>query len=158
MNNALIMNRVFITILLLTFGTSVCGQTLSVYKLEISVIEATDILVEVINDNDLIFFETVEHDKIALSRGVNINFTREILFEHPDLTTLLIQCQPTTALDLPLKILIWEENEDVYIGFIDPKFMKKRFMLNGCEETVAEMGKLLIKVVVETLKVIRARG
>ena len=41
-----------------------------------------------------------------------------------------VKCRPTTALDMPLKILVWEEYDDVYIGFIDPKFMKKRFMLN----------------------------
>lgn len=59
-------------------------------------------------------------------------------------------------LELPLKILVWEENS-VYIGFIGPKFMKKRFMLNDCEETVDEMGKLLIKVVIDTLKAIRSK-
>ena len=139
-------------------SSSIFGQNLSVYKSELSVIETTNELVKVIEQNDLIFFETVEHDKIALERGVEIDQMREVLFEHADLTTSLIQCQPTTALDLPLKILIWKENDDVYIGFIDPKFMKKRFMLNDCEDTVDEMGKVLIKVVINTLKAIRSRG
>jgi len=134
------------------------SQTLSVYKSELSVEETTSLLEEVIKKSDLIFFETVAHDKIAEERGVTLGLTREVLFEHADLTTELIQCQPTTALDLPLKILVWEENDDVYIGFIDPKFMKKRFMLNGCEETVDEMGKLLIKVVVDTMKAIQSKG
>ncbi|MCP4459752.1 MAG: DUF302 domain-containing protein [Cytophagales bacterium] len=152
------MSRASFVILFLVVGGTVFGQTLSVYKSEISVEETTEILIEVIRENELIFFETVAHDKIALERGVEMDLTREVLFEDADLTTSLIQCQPTTALDLPLKVLVWEENEDVYIGFIDPKFMKKRFMLTNCEETVDEMGKLLIKVVVDTLKATRARG
>ncbi len=151
------MSKVTLAILFYVICMEVCGQTLSVYKSDISVIETTDTMVEVIKENDLLFFETVEHDKIALDRGIEMDLIREVLFEHPLLTTELIQCQPTTALDLPLKILVWEENGDVYIGFIDPKFMKKRFMLNGCEETVDEMGKLLIRVVVETLKAIRSK-
>ena len=151
------MIRILVSGLLSLVGLSIYGQTLSVYKSELPVTETTDKIVEVIKSIDLIFFETVAHDKIASDRGVELAKTREILFEDPDLTTSLIQCQPTTALDLPLKILVWEENDDVYIGFIDPKFMKKRFMLNGCEETVDEMGKLLIKVVVDSLKAIRGQ-
>lgn len=152
------MNRTIQTILLTVISLSVYSQTLSVYRSEKSVEETTDLLVEVVKKSSLIFFETVEHDKIAKERGVELGETREILFEHAGLTTALIQCQPTTALDLPLKILVWEENGDVYMGFIDPKFMKKRFMLNGCEETVDEMGRLLIKVVVDTLKAIQSKG
>lgn len=152
------MKKLFFAMLIVLVSSSIFGQNLSVYKSELSVVETTNELVKVIKQNDLIFFETVEHDKIALERGVEIDQIREVLFEHADLTTSLIQCQPTTALDLPLKILIWEENDDVYMGFIDPKFMKKRFMLNDCEDTVDEMGKLLIKMVIDTLKSIQSRG
>ena len=152
------MKKLFFAMLIVLVSSSIFGQNLSVYKSELSVVETTNELVKVIKQNDLIFFETVEHDKIALERGVEIDQIREVLFEHADLTTSLIQCQPTTALDLPLKILIWEENDDVYMGFIDPKFMKKRFMLNDCEDTVDEMVKLLIKMVIDTLKSIQSRG
>ena len=151
------MKRTICTILLSVSVLSLWGQTLSVYKSDMDVVETTRVIEEVIKSHDLIFFETVAHDLIAAERGVELDLTREILFEDPDLTTALIKCQATTALDLPLKILVWEENGDVYIGFIDPKFMKKRFMLNGCEETVDEMGRLLIKVVVDSLRAIREK-
>ena len=57
------MMRTFFTILLLITGVAVFSQTLSVYKSEISVDETTKILVDVIKESNLIFFETVAHDK-----------------------------------------------------------------------------------------------
>lgn len=133
------------------------GQTLSIYQSPRSVEETTAQVVHTIKSSDLVFFEVVEHDKIAAERGVTINKMQEVLFEDGGLTTSLIECQPTTALDLPLKILVWEENEDVYMAFIDPKFMKKRFMLSDCEEIVDDMGRLLARVVVDSLRAIRAQ-
>ena len=152
-----VMKKTLIILLMMFAGFSAQTQTLSVYKSELSVDKTTELLEKVIKDSGLIFFETVAHDKIAAERGVEMNEIREVLFENADLTTSLIQCQPTTALDLPLKILVWEENEDVYIGFIDVKFMKKRFMLSGCEEIVDDMGKLMVRVVIDTLRATRSQ-
>ena len=140
---------------LLTLGLE--GQTLSIYKSTKTVEETTAVVEGIIKKMHLVFFETVAHDKIAAKRGVTIGAMREILFEDADLTTTLIECQPTTALDLPLKILVWEENGDVYIAFMDPRFMKKRFMLTGCEEIVDDMGTLLSKIVVDAMRTIQGQ-
>lgn len=150
--------RVTISICLVIFYVnSTSSQTLSIYKSEKSVEETSRVIEELIKERNLVFFETVEHDKIAADRGVQINKMHEVLFEDGDLTTALIECQPTTALDLPLKILVWEENGDVYMAFIDPQFMKKRFMLRGCEEIVDKMGQVLARVTVDAMRAIRAK-
>lgn len=140
---------------LLSLSFSLSAQTLSIYKSEKDVEKTTEIIVEVILQKGLVFFETVNHDKIAAERGVKISPMREVLFEDGDLTTALIECQPTTALDLPLKILIWEEHGDVYLAYIDPQFMKKRFMLQGCEEIIDDMGKLLARLTVDASRAIQ---
>lgn len=150
------MKRTFAILTLVLAGFLANGQTLSIYKSDLDVEKTTQKVVEVIQAKKLVYFETVEHDKIAAERGVTLNPMREVLFEDGDLTTALIECQPTTALDLPLKLLIWEENDDVYVAYIDPQFMKKRFMLQGCEEIVDDMGKLLNRVTVDTMRAIRA--
>ncbi|MEQ9307626.1 MAG: DUF302 domain-containing protein, partial [Marinoscillum sp.] len=118
-------------IILATFliGYSIClqAQNLSVYRSEKGIGETVNKIVEIIQtDENLIFFETVSHDSIANQRGLELAPTRSILFEEPTLTTQLITCQQTAALDLPLEIIVWEEYGDVYIGFMDPKFMRRR--------------------------------
>jgi len=150
--------RKFLIILLVSVGVGMChAQTLSIYKSTKSVAQTTSIIEANIKKLGLVFFETVSHDAIAAARGVKIGEMREILFEDGGLTTSLIECQPTTALDLPLKILIWEENGDVYIAYMDPRFMKKRFMLSGCEEIVDKMGDLLARIVVDAMRTIQGQ-
>lgn len=130
----------------------ISAQNLTIYRSANSVDSTVSKIVEVIKASDLIYFETVSHDEIAREKDVEIAPTRMILFEDPDLMIQLISCRQTTALDLPMKILVWEENKDVYIGFFDPKVMKKRFLLQGCEDVIAEMSKLQIRLINEVLR------
>lgn len=128
------------------------AQNLTIYRSDNSVDSTVMKIVEVIKSKDLVYFETVSHDGIAKEKGAEIPPTRMILFEDPELMIQLIQCRQTTALDLPMKILVWEENQDVYIGFFDPKVMKKRFLLQGCEDILTEMSKLKIRIIAEVFK------
>jgi uncharacterized protein (DUF302 family) len=128
------------------------AQNLTIYRSTNSVDSTVSKIVEAIKEKDLIYFETVSHDEIARAKGIEISPTRMILFEDPDLMIQLISCQQTTALDLPMKILVWEENKDVYIGFFDPKVMKKRFLLQDCEDIITEMSRLKIRLITEVLK------
>lgn len=145
------MNKIIAAAFLL-FCLGSQAQNLTIYKSSLNVELTTDKIVSIIKDKGLIFFETVSHDAIAKDRGKEIPPTRSILFEDPDLTTALISCQQTTALELPLEILVWEEYGDVYIGFMDPKFMRKRFMVLGCDETIDALTRLMIRVTNDALK------
>ena len=128
------------------------AQNLTTYKSAKTVDETVNRIVDLIKQKKLVYFETVEHDKVAKDYGVTIPPTRMILFEDPNLMIELVSCRQTTALDLPMKILVWEENEDVYVGFFDPKVMKKRFMLHACDDIITSMSRLKIRIVNEALK------
>lgn len=136
----------------ISVALSIDAQNMTIYRSSRSVDETVDRLVQIIKNKKLAYFETVAHDKVATEYGVEIPPTRMILFEDPNLMIELISCRQTTALDLPMKILVWEENEDVYIGFFDPKVMKKRFMLQECDDIISSMSRLKIRVVNEALR------
>jgi uncharacterized protein (DUF302 family) len=138
--------------IILVFCFSASGQNLTVYRSDTSVSATTQKIISVIKSKNLIYFETVSHDVIAKERGVEIAPTNVILFEDPDLTTELIQCEQTTALDLPLKILVWEENGDVYIGYIDAALMRRRFLITGCDETLNEITGICVRIINEAIK------
>ncbi|MEP0984181.1 DUF302 domain-containing protein [Ekhidna sp.] len=144
--------KFLITATILLVSLSINAQNLTTYRSTRSVDETVERLVEIIKQKKLAYFETVEHDKVAQEYGVTIPPTRMILFEDPNLMIELISCRQTTALDLPMKILVWEENNDVYIGFFDPKIMKKRFLLQECEDIITSMSRLKIRVVNEALR------
>lgn len=142
----------FLSAMLLVASFCSSAQNLTIYRSSKSVDETVQRLVDVIKQKKLVYFETVNHDKVAKEYGVEIPPTRMILFEDPNLMIELVSCRQTTALDLPMKVLVWEENEDVYIGFFDPKVMKKRFMLHECDDIITSMSRMKIRVVNEALK------
>ncbi|WP_462250148.1 DUF302 domain-containing protein [Ekhidna sp.] len=144
--------RFFLFAFVISVTLGLDAQNMTIYRSSRSVDETVNRIVEIIKNKKLAYFETVEHDKVALEYGVDIPPTRMILFEDPNLMIELISCRQTTALDLPMKILVWEENEDVYIGFFDPKVMKKRFMLQECDDIISSMSRLKIRVVNEALR------
>ncbi len=136
--------------LLMVFAAE--SQNLTIFKSNLSVKETTTKLENIILDKGLKFFETVHHHEIAIQKGHEIDSTNVILFEDPDLTSDLILCEQTSALDLPLKLMIWEENGDVYIGYIDPQLMRKRFMIQDCSDTLTKMTAMVVRIVNESLR------
>lgn len=147
------MKRIALWILFILVYNLVRAQELTVYKSNGSVEETVSLLIKLIRAEDsLICFETVSHDMIARERGMEIPPTRSILFEDPKLTTALITCQPTAAIELPLELLVWEESEDVYIGFLDPRLMKRRFMVTDCDDTLHDLTALMIRIVTDALR------
>ncbi len=147
------MLRITILFLGLLIASSAFGQTLTIYRSTESVDKTVEKIVNEIQSNaSLIYFETVYHDSIANKRGMKLAPTRSILFEDPNLTTQLLSCRQTAALDLPLEIIVWEELGDVYIGFIDPKFMTRRFMITDCNDVIQQLTRLMIKISMNAIR------
>lgn len=143
----------YLTAFLFGLVTITCyAQNMTIFRSNLGVAETTKKIEQIIDDKELKFFETVYHHEIATENGYAIDSTNVILFEDPDLTSALIACEQTSALDLPLKVMVWEENEDVYIGFIDPAFMRKRFMIQDCPEILDKMTALMVRVVNEAIR------
>jgi len=140
----------YLILLLATFYST--AQNLTIFKSNLGVRQTTNKLEQLIINKGLKFFETVHHHEVALEKGHQIDSTNVILFEDPDLTSDLINCEQTSALDLPLKLMVWEENGDVYIGFIDPQLMKKRFMIQDCGETLSKMTDIVVRIVNEAIR------
>jgi len=137
----------------LSLSVPLFSQSITIYKSEAKVGETVAKIVDQIKTNqELIFFEVVDHDVIAAKRGITLEPTKSILFEDPILTSTLLECQKSAALDLPLEILVWEEYGDVYVGFMDPKFMKRRFMIQECDDTIEQLSRLMIRVSMNALR------
>lgn len=143
----------FLASLLFGIATIAChAQNMTIFRSNLSVAETTAKIEQIIDEKELRFFETVHHHEIASENGQQIDSTNVILFEDPGLTTALITCEQTSALDLPLKVMVWMENDDVYIGYIDPAFMRKRFMIQDCPEVLQQMTALMVRMVNEAIR------
>ena len=74
-----------------------------------------------------------------------------ISFEH-DAVKELVACEPTTMLDMPLKISIWEEDGDVFISYLDARTLRRRFALQDCDDIIDEINRALIRIVNDAIR------
>lgn len=64
---------------------------------------------------------TVDHASAAKANGLELRPTTVIIFGNPSLGTPVMEEQQTAGLDLPLRILIWEDaSGNVRIGYWPP--------------------------------------
>jgi uncharacterized protein (DUF302 family) len=64
---------------------------------------------------------TVDHAAAAKASGLELRPTTVIIFGNPALGTPLMEERQTAGLDLPLRVLIWEDASDkVQIGYRPP--------------------------------------
>ncbi len=72
-------------------------------------------------------FAVVDHSGEAEKVGIKMPPTKLLIFGNPKAGTPLMLAAPSIALDLPLKILVWEDKEGkVWISYNSPQFLKDR--------------------------------
>lgn len=72
-------------------------------------------------------FALVDHSGEAAKAGMTLRPTRLLIFGSPKAGTPLMQAAPGIAIDLPLKILVWEDgNGKVWLGWNAPEYLGLR--------------------------------
>ncbi|MEM8613307.1 MAG: DUF302 domain-containing protein [Cyanobacteria bacterium P01_H01_bin.105] len=88
---------------------------------------------QILEDKGLNLFATVDHAQNASGAGLELRPTRVVIFGNPKVGTPLMQCQQTIAIDLPQKVLIWEDEQgQVQLAYNDPQYLGGRHRLDGC--------------------------
>lgn len=88
---------------------------------------------QILEARGLNLFATVDHAQNASGAGLELRPTRVIIFGNPKVGTPLMQCQQTIAIDLPQKVLIWEDEQgQVQLAYNDPQYLGGRHRLDGC--------------------------
>jgi len=89
-------------------------------------------------------FAVIDHSGEAESVGLSMPNTKLIVFGNPKAGTPLMIAAPTIAIDLPLKILVWEDLQGkVWISYNSPEFLGNRHGLaSEIRQTLAVAGTL----------------
>jgi uncharacterized protein (DUF302 family) len=74
-------------------------------------------------------FARIDQAAEAASVGMTLRPTILLLFGNPKAGTPLMEQFPSLAIDLPLKALIWESSNNVYLSFISPEYLQRRHHL-----------------------------
>jgi len=83
--------------------------------------------------------KVIDHAANAASAGLALEPNRVVFFGNPNLGTPLMQVNQTVGIDLPQKILVWEESDAVYVGYNAVGYLAARHQLGVAPtlETIA---------------------
>jgi len=86
----------------------------------------------------------LDHQQNAENAGMELRPTRVIVFGNPKLGTPLMQSIRSIGLDLPQKMLVWEDaDEVVHISYNNPTFLKEKHQLEGNNEQIEQISNAL---------------
>ena len=72
-------------------------------------------------------FALVDHSGEAERAGMQMRPTKLVIFGNPKAGTPLMIASPSIAIDLPLKILVWEDADgEAWISYNAPAYLEKR--------------------------------
>ena len=74
-----------------------------------SVDETVSNLIKILKEKGVSLFAIVDHSSEAAKVGMRMRPTKLVIFGNPKAGTPVILAAPSSAIDLPLKILIWED-------------------------------------------------
>jgi uncharacterized protein (DUF302 family) len=84
-------------------------------------------LESLLQEKGIKLFCLIDHSGEAAAAGLEMRPTRVFLFGNPKAGTPLMVAAPTTALDLPLKILVAESAAgEVLVSWNDPAWLQQR--------------------------------
>ena len=92
-----------------------------------SVDEAVRRLEQMLADKGIQLFALVDHSGEAEKAGLQMPPTKLAIFGSPKAGTPLMLATPSVAIDLPLKLLIWEDKSgSVWISYNAPAYLMAR--------------------------------
>ena len=95
-----------------------------------SVAETVAKLEAILKAKNVKLFAIVDHSGEAEKAGLKMPNTKLLIFGNPKAGTPLMLAAPSTALDLPLKILVAEDAEGkVWVSYNSPKYLQERYQL-----------------------------
>ena len=92
-----------------------------------SVDQTVDKLKSILDARGVTLFALVDHSGEAAKAGLNMRPTKLLIFGNPRAGTPVMLAAPSIAIDLPLKILVWEDDRGrVWLSYNDPAYLQRR--------------------------------
>jgi uncharacterized protein (DUF302 family) len=89
-------------------------------------------------------FARIDHAADAAEAGLPLAPTNLIIFGNARGGTPLMQSVQTVGIDLPLKILVWQDAaNNTWLSYNEPSWIAQRHGVTGAESTIDKMADLL---------------
>jgi len=111
-------------ILLMLGGCGDKGAFVETTDSPYSVDRSVDRFKKALQAHHLTYFYTVDHKANAVKAGLQMREERTVFFGNPKMGTILMQCNPSIGVDLPLRMLFWQDYDGVTkVTFTNPEYL-----------------------------------
>jgi uncharacterized protein (DUF302 family) len=87
-------------------------------------------LITELNNRGVTLFAVVDHSGEAAKVGMAMRPTKLLIFGNPNCGTPVMVAAPSSAIDLPLKLLVWQDGDDhAWVSYNAPEYLQKRHHL-----------------------------
>jgi uncharacterized protein (DUF302 family) len=108
------------------------------------VAETVERLKDLLGKKSIQVFADIDHAAGAKQVGLPLRPTRLLIFGNPRVGTPLMQSRQTIGLDLPLRMLIWEdEAAKTWLTYHRPEYLAQRHQVRDQDEAVMSLGAAL---------------
>jgi uncharacterized protein (DUF302 family) len=118
-----------------------------------SVAATLDRLTDALNTRGIGVVARVDHAGAAQKIGQALKPTQLLIFGNPKLGTPLMQSNRRIGLELPMKVLAWEDDAgQVWLAYVKPDVLKSEYSVSGRDDAFREMAQALEKLTDEAVK------
>lgn len=85
---------------------------------------------KLLEQRNVSLFALVDHSGEAAKIGMKMPATKLLIFGNPKSGTPVMLAAPSTAIDLPLKLLVWEDPQGkTWLSYNDPQYLQQRHQI-----------------------------
>ncbi|HEY6279345.1 MAG TPA: DUF302 domain-containing protein [Streptosporangiaceae bacterium] len=106
--------------------------------------ETVERLTGMIAAHGMTLFAVIDQRAAAATAGLDLRATTLVMFGSPAAGTPVMAAAPLAALDLPLKVLVWDDGGQTQVSYVDPATLADRHYLSaGLAARLAGIGPLI---------------
>src|ERR1019366_2536518 len=107
--------------------TSMNGNGIADVPSKHSVDETVERLRGILTSKGVTLFALGDHSGEAEKAGVKMRPTKLLIFGSPKAGTPVMLAAPSIAIDLPLKVLVWEDSQGKgWVSYNSPEYLRER--------------------------------
>ena len=96
-----------------------------------TVADTTARLTGILSAKDVKLFTVIDQSAEARQMGLELRDTTLVIFGNPAAGTPVMAASPMAALDLPLKVLVWDDNGQTKVSYYSPEALAARYHLDA---------------------------
>jgi uncharacterized protein (DUF302 family) len=94
-----------------------------------SVADTVSRVLELVAARGMKVFAVIDHSGEAKGSGLALRDTKVVIFGNPEAGTPVMAAAPLAALDLPLRLLVWDDGGRTKVSYTAPSALAARYQL-----------------------------